>query len=139
MSPRAMLPDQEPASSTDLVEIRGLRLLGIVGVLPEERDRAQPLEIDLDLHCDLSAAGDSDDLSDTVDYGSVCDVVAATVASSNPELLERLAELVASSVLEVDARVASVTVALRKLRPPVPHAVASTGVRVHRGRGTRPT
>lgn len=118
----------------DRIELRGLRLTAVVGVLPEERDRAQPLEVDLDLVADLSAAGASDDLADTVDYGAVCDEVAQVCASARPLLLERLAEEVAAAVLARDGRICSVEVAIRKLRPPVPHALASSGVRVVRAR-----
>ena len=48
-------------------------------------------------------------------------------------LLESLAAAVADVVLE-DPHVEQVTVAIRKLRPPLPHHVASTGVRIHRHR-----
>jgi dihydroneopterin aldolase len=122
------------ADPLDRIELRGLRLPGIVGVLPEERTRAQPLEIDLDLELDLSAAGAGDMLSDTVDYGAVCDAVADVVATLQPELLERLGAVVASTVLELDGRLDAVTVAVRKLRPPVPHLLESSGVRVTRRR-----
>ena len=118
----------------DRIELRGLRLTAVVGVLPEERTRAQPLELDLDLHAELRAAGGSDDLSATVDYGAVCDLVAATVDAHRPQLLERLAELVAEAVLGLDDRVHAVTVAVRKLRPPVPHQLGTAGVRVTRSR-----
>jgi 7,8-dihydroneopterin aldolase/epimerase/oxygenase len=123
------------ARPVDRIEVRGLRLMAVVGVLPEERIRAQPIEIDLDLVADLSAAGASDELEHTIDYGAVCDQVAATVASNRPQLLERLARLVADAVLAGDPRVDDVTVAVRKLRPPVAHPVTSTGVRVTRTRG----
>ncbi len=118
----------------DRIELRGLRLVGIVGVLPEERMRAQPLEIDLDLLVDLSAAGSSDALGDTVDYGAVCDSLAEVVDRARPELLERLAVLLAEAVLALDERIAVVELSVRKLRPPVPHALASSGVRVTRSR-----
>lgn len=118
----------------DRIELRGLRVVAVVGVLPEERTRAQPVEIDLDLDADLSAAGASDALEDTVDYGAVCDAVTAAVRRADPRLLERLAQLVADAVFAADGRVRSVTVSLRKLRPPVPHDVVSAGVRVTRHR-----
>lgn len=118
----------------DRIELRGLRLVGIVGVLPEERTRSQPLEIDLDLLVDLSAAGASDALDDTVDYGAVCDALAEVVDRARPELLERLAVLLADTVLALDARIDAVELSVRKLRPPVPHALASSGVRVTRSR-----
>jgi dihydroneopterin aldolase len=43
----------------DVIEIRGLRALGVIGVNPEEKARAQPFEIDLDLEADLSKAGET--------------------------------------------------------------------------------
>lgn len=122
------------ADPLDRIELRGLRLTGIVGVLPEERTRAQPLELDVDLELDLSAAGAHDALSATVDYGAVCDAVAEVVATLQPELLERLAVVVATTVLELDDRLDAVTVAVRKLRPPVPHQLGTSGVRVTRRR-----
>ena len=126
----------EPGLPTvpDRIELRGLRLVAVVGVLPEERTRAQPLEVDLDLWADLSAAGRTDMLDRTIDYGAVSDVVAATVESARPGLLERLAELVAEAVLDADARIEAVTVAVRKLRPPVEHDLHSAGVRISRHR-----
>ncbi|MCB0970182.1 MAG: dihydroneopterin aldolase [Acidimicrobiales bacterium] len=122
------------AEPVDLVELRGLRLVGICGVLPAERDQPQPLELDLDLEVDLATAGASDDLADTIDYGAVCDAVADVVAAGTPQLLEHLAHEVARTVLDLDERARAVTVAVRKLRPPVPHALATSGVRIRRAR-----
>lgn len=119
-------------SEPDRIELRGLQLVGICGALPEERDRAQPLEVDLDAEVDLRAAGGSDDLAQTVDYGALCDVVATIVGGGRPQLLEHLAAAIAEAVLAADERITSVTVAVRKLRPPVPHALASSGVRITR-------
>ncbi len=122
------------ASPPARIELRGLRLVGVVGVLPEERTRAQPLELDVDLAVDMAAAGASDALDDTVDYGAVCDTLAAVVAELRPELLERLAVALAEAVLALDGRIAQVDLSVRKLRPPVPHALTSSGVRVTRVR-----
>lgn len=118
----------------DVIELRGLRLVGICGALPEERDRAQPLELDVDVEVDLAAAGVSDALADTVDYGALCDVTATVVTGGAPQLLEHLAAEVAAALCATDERVSAATVAVRKLRPPVPHALASSGVRIRRSR-----
>jgi len=120
------------AVTSDRIELRGLRLSAIVGVLPEERDRAQPIEIDLDIDVDLTAAGESDALDDTVDYGAVCDLIEAVVAGDQPLLLERLADRIAAGVLGADGRIDAVEVAVRKLRPPVAQDLATSGVRVRR-------
>lgn len=117
----------------DLIELRGLTALGVCGALPEEQERAQPLEVDLDIWADLAAAGESDDLDDTVDYGAVCELVERVVTTEHFQLLERLAARIAEVVLS-DDRVLGVTVAVRKLRPPVAQIVATSGVRVTRVR-----
>ena len=120
---------------TDLLELRGLRLVALVGALPEERTRAQPLEVDLDVEADLSVAGASDHLSDTVDYGALCELVVRTIrGGGHTALLEALAERTAQAVLAADERITGVTVWVRKVRPPVPQDLATSGVRVTRRR-----
>ena len=118
----------------DRIELRGLRLAGIVGVLPHEQAQAQPLELDLDIALDLAAAGASDALDDTVDYGALCDRAERVITMSRFQLLEALAEAIAADLLDADARIASVTVALRKLRPPVAQQLDTSGVRITRTR-----
>ena len=120
-------------ATTDRIELRGLVLSAICGALPEERERAQPLEIDLDVTADLSPAGTSDDLDDTLDYGAITARVEAVVTTLEPVLLERLAQAVADVVLE-DPRALATTVTVRKLRPPVPQVMGSSGVRITRER-----
>ncbi len=126
------MPEGTGGGASDLIELRGLQVVGICGALPEERERAQPLEVDLTVEADLSASGASDDLSDTIDYGALCDAVARVITSGTPQLLEHLAQRIADAVLAVDPRATAVTVAVRKLRPPVPHALATSGVRIRR-------
>ena len=116
----------------DVIELRGLRVAGIVGVLPHEQAQAQPLEIDLDLALDLAAAGASDALGDTVDYGAVCATAERVVSTTSFALLEALAEAIAAAVLAIDGRIDQVTVAVRKLRPPVPQQLGTSGVRITR-------
>ena len=115
----------------DRIELRGLRAVGTHGLLPEEQLRPQPFEVDLDVELDLAAAGASDHLHDTLDYGELATAAARVVTGDRCALLERLAERIAEEV-RGDPRVKSVTVAVRKLRPPVPVDIASAGVRVTR-------
>ena len=118
----------------DAIELRGLRVAGIVGVLPQERDAAQPLELDLDVVLDVGPPGASDDLADTVDYGALCDIAERVVTTTRYQLLERLASHVADDLLAADARIDAVTVWVRKLRPPVAQQLETSGVRITRSR-----
>jgi len=117
----------------DVIELRGLRVLGTHGCLPEEKDRKQPFELDLDVVADLASAAAADEVGATVDYGRLVDDVVAVVAAEHFSLLETLAARVADVVL-ADDRVMSVTVAVRKLRPPVAADLATAGVRITRSR-----
>jgi dihydroneopterin aldolase len=117
--------------TTDRIELRGLRALGIHGALPEEQLRAQPFEVDVDVVTDVRAAGASDDLDDTVDYGAIAATVERLVTTERFALLERLATRIAEEVCG-DRRVLSVTVTVRKLRPPVPVDLTSAAVRITR-------
>lgn len=121
------------ADEGDRIEVRGLELLVYCGVLPEEQARRQPFLFDLDLHLDLRAAAASDDLDDTADYGTLIDRLADALAAERFLLLERMAGRVAELVFEHTAA-DGVTVAVRKLRPPVAAHVDTTGVRIHRQR-----
>jgi dihydroneopterin aldolase len=118
----------------DRILISGLRQMGVHGALAEEQERAQPFGVELELLVDLRAAGASDVLADTVDYGAVCDTVEQVCAGGRPQLLEHLAELIATAVLDLDPRITRASVAVRKLRPPVPQQLATSGVRLVRGR-----
>ena len=117
----------------DRIELRGLVASGRCGVLPEELDRPQPLEVDIDVDLDLAKAATADSLDDTIDYGAICSIVERVITTERFALLERLADRLAEVVL-ADERVESVTVVVRKLRPPVPQQLATAGVRLTRSR-----
>lgn len=116
--------------SQGVVELRGLQFDALIGVLPQELDTPQPIEVDIDLHVDVTAAAASDDLADVVDYGGVCDAAVAAATAGHTGLLERLATVVAEAVLAVDPRISAAEVVVRKLRPPVVHRLRTSGVRV---------
>ncbi|CAB4718173.1 MAG: 2-amino-4-hydroxy-6-hydroxymethyldihydropteridine diphosphokinase [Actinobacteria bacterium] len=117
----------------DRIEINGLRVMTLVGVLPHEREAPQPLEVNLVLEVDLSDAGFSDELADTAHYGLVAERAAAVMRESKDLLLERLAHRIAAEALLVD-RVEAVEVTLTKLRPPIPEDLQSTAVGIRRDR-----
>lgn len=117
----------------DSIELRGLRFVGTHGALPEEAVRPQPFEVDLELIADLREAGRNDALEATVDYGELCEAVRTVIEGDHATLLEHLAEEVASRALTVAGeRAIGVIVTVRKLRPPVPVALASAAVRICR-------
>jgi dihydroneopterin aldolase len=116
---------------SDRVLVTGLRVLGVHGVLPEERTRPQPFEIDVELSVDLTGPGRSDDLADTVDYAAVAAAVVAIVRDESYQLLERLATRIAEAC-RADDRVTGVVVTVRKLEPPMALELDHVAVRIER-------
>ncbi len=119
---------------TDRILLRDLRVLARVGVPEAERATPQPLVLDVDLAVDLAAAGASDDVADTVDYGAVAEAVVAAVAAGPVALLERVGALAAEAALALDDRVGAATVTVTKVRPPIPLDVGTAAVVVTRTR-----
>lgn len=122
-----------PGDLEGRILLSGLRVMGRHGVLPEEKERAQPFEVDLEIETDLAEAARSDDLAAALDYGKVATAVAGVVSGESFDLLEALAEAISRAVL-ADDRAGAVTVTVRKLRPPVPLDLASAAVSLRRSR-----
>jgi 7,8-dihydroneopterin aldolase/epimerase/oxygenase len=117
----------------DTITISGIEALGHHGVLPHERADGQRFVVDLVLGLDTRPAAWSDDLSRTVDYGSLTQRVHDAVASDPVDLIETLAERVADLVLDVEP-VRWVRVTVHKPEAPIPVAFADVAVTIERSR-----
>src|SRR5215813_6004507 len=82
----------------DSIRLRGIQLPVALGVSPGERALRRPVEIDLDLYCDLARSGASDDLAATLDYVAVWDVL-TRIARAEFRLVEALAERLCAELL----------------------------------------
>ena len=118
---------------SDRIELRGLRVRGYHGVLPEERRDGQLFGIDVLLETDVSAAAASDDLAQTVDYSTVARQVEAIVAGAPVDLIETLAVRIAQACL-AHAAVTAADVAVHKPHAPIGLPFDDVVVRVRRTR-----
>lgn len=117
--------------ASDWIRLRQMRLYGYHGVYPEERERGQIFEVDVELGIDLSRAAASDALEDAVDYVAVHRAVAQIVTGPPHMLLEALAGEIADGLLR-QFPVAQVTVRVRKPRVQMPGPIGSVEVEIHR-------
>jgi dihydroneopterin aldolase len=111
------------------MEVRGLRVFARHGVHPEERALGQAFVIDVWLRCRPSAAAESDDVRDAVDYSAVCDRVVEVARGGPFNLIETVAERIATDLL---ARfpVESATVRVAKPAAPIAHPFREVAVTV---------
>ena len=93
--------ESRSADAADRLVIRGLELLCVVGAEDWERRMAQRVIVDIELRGDFSAAAESDDLEDAVDYRLPCVEAARLAADGEYVLVERLADRIAGAVLGV--------------------------------------
>lgn len=120
---------------TDRIALVGLEATGHHGVLPEEKHAGQRFVVDVVLEADLRRAARTDDLAATVDYATVAQRVIDRVAGPPCNLLERLADVIATDVLGHDL-VEAVEVTVHKPQAPLAVPFQDVTVSVRRRRGT---
>ena len=121
----------------DRIELRGLKVRGNQGVFDHERADGQDFFIDVVLWLDLQAAGESDDLADTVDYGALAQQVADIVGGEPRNLIETVGAEVADSIM-TDERISACEVTVHKPSAPIPLTFDDVAVVTRRSRkGTR--
>jgi 7,8-dihydroneopterin aldolase/epimerase/oxygenase len=118
---------------TDLLSVTGIECFAHHGVFEHERREGQTFVIDLTLGVDTRSAAASDDLRDTVDYGSLVARVKAAVESDPVDLIETLAERI-SDVCLLEDRVEWARVTVHKPGAPIEATFADVTLTI-----TRPT
>ena len=94
-----MADDGTQLMAKDIIFIEGLEIETIIGVYEHERDIKQKVVLDIEMTLPESDASSSDDLRHTVDYDAVSKLVTSYVKDTQYQLIESLAEQVATLVL----------------------------------------
>ena len=118
---------------TDRISLLGVRGYGHHGVLADEKRDGQEFVVDVILHLDLAPAGTTDDLERTINYAEVGADVVSRIQGPSLDLIESLAEQVASDALARPA-VRSVEVTVHKPSAPVGVPFGDVAVTVVRTR-----
>ncbi len=116
----------------DKILMKNLSFYGYHGVLKEENRLGQKFFIDIELLTDLKVAGKSDDVSDTINYAAAFELVKIIVEQNKFNLIEALAETIASSILSTYSKVLEVVVKIRKPEAPVNGIFDYFGVEIRR-------
>jgi dihydroneopterin aldolase len=121
----------------DELSVTGIECWGHHGVFDHERRDGQVFVIDLTLGVDTAPAAASDDLRDTIDYGSLVGEVAAAVQRDPVDLIETLASRIADVCL-LDARVEWARVTVHKPDAPIEATFADVQLTITRHRPPTP-
>ena len=83
------------------IKVSGIKVNARIGVSEEERSQPQELVIDAVFTNDISKAARSGDISETVDYTQVAEIVSAAASSGEYKLLETLAHKICRQMLAI--------------------------------------
>ena len=111
----------------------GIAIQGHHGVFEHERRDGQEFVIDLVLGMDTRAAARSDDLQETVDYGTLVEEVRTAVANDPVDLIETLAQRIADVCL-LHAQVEDVEVTVHKPHAPIQATFEDVALTINRSR-----
>ena len=84
----------------DRVFIKDLLVRGIIGINDWEREKAQDILINIDISADLKKAGETDDISHSINYRTIAKKAQARAETAERLTVEALAEDIAKLCLE---------------------------------------
>jgi dihydroneopterin aldolase len=116
--------------SPDLLVLEGMSFYGYHGDTEAERTLGNRFHVDAEIRMDLSAAGRSDDIADTLDYSRAFAMVRTIVEDQQYSLIEAIAARVAERLL-AEPGVLSVRIRVGK-QPPIAGAIDRCSVIIER-------
>ncbi len=114
--------------------MKNLGFYGYHGVLGEENRLGQKFFFDVKLFLDLKKAGETDSVTDTVNYSEVYEIIKEIVENKRFQLIEALGEYIANSILQRYEKVLEIAIIIRKPEAPVPGIYDYFGVEIRRSR-----
>jgi dihydroneopterin aldolase len=120
------------SNAPDIILLEGIEVPAALGVTEAERQMRRPVRLDLELGFDLRPSGQTDDLSQTIDYGEIYKVVEKVAGGREHKLVEALGERIANALFE-NFPVESVQLTVRKSKP-IAGVLDWAGVRITRTR-----
>ena len=106
-----------------IIKVQGISIHAFHGCLPEEEKNGQEYFVDVEAEGDFSTAVNADDLSKTVDYCVVYEIVKREMAIRS-KLIEHVCGRILSSLLKKYPQI-KFSVSVKKPNPPVNGVVTS--------------
>jgi dihydroneopterin aldolase len=122
---------------TDELSVWGIECYGHHGVFEHEKREGQTFVVDLTLGVDTAPAAATDDLRDTVDYGSLVASVKQAVEADPVDLIETLAQRLADVCLR-DVRVEWARITVHKPEAPIDATYSDVALTITRKRSEGP-
>ena len=118
----------------DKIHINKMEFYGYHGVFSEETRLGQRFTVDLTVEVDLSKAGRSDQLEDSINYAELYQVCKDVVEGPAVKLIETVAEKISTKILGDFNAISVCHITVIKPDPPIPGHYQSVAVEITRSR-----
>ncbi len=108
--------------------------MGYHGLYDSERENGQPFIVDVELKLDLTKAGKSDNLNDSIDYNDVAILIHNEIVGPPVTLIEALAENISNKILAAYPTVEKTKVTVHKPRAPISVPFGDVSITIKRER-----
>ena len=118
----------------DRILLTDLAFYGYHGVMLEENTLGQRFRIDLECGVDLTAAGKSDEVEDTISYADIYALVKETTEETRYKLIEALAQHIVDRMFDAFAQLEWIRICIRKPEAPIPAVAGVFAIELFRER-----
>lgn len=112
--------------------VQGLQVFGYHGVYEQEKEEGQTFLVNCVMDTSFASAIHSDDVGETVDYGTVCLFIKKYFEEKAYDLLEKVADELATSIMYAFPGIEKIQIQITKPNAPIPMEFKSVGVRVEK-------
>lgn len=112
--------------------VQGLQVFGYHGVYEQEKEEGQTFLVNCVMDTSFASAIHSDDVGETVDYGTVCLFIKKYFEEKAYDLLEKVADELATSIMYAFPGIEKIQIQITKPNAPIPMEFESVGVRVEK-------
>ncbi|MCR4717095.1 MAG: 2-amino-4-hydroxy-6-hydroxymethyldihydropteridine diphosphokinase [Lachnospiraceae bacterium] len=116
----------------DEIHIDNLEVFANHGVYPEENKLGQKFLVNAVLYTSTRKAGLTDDLNNSINYGTVCHMITAFLKDNTFKLIETLTEKLSEKLLNEIPHLEKITMEVRKPWAPVGLPLESVSVKISR-------
>lgn len=117
-----------------IIELEGMEFKAYHGCLEQEKVRGNAFTVDFRGELDLSAAAESDNLNDTLNYADIYDIIAYEMSIPS-ELLENVAGRIVKEIEKRCPQLVSFSIRVSKKRPPVDGVAQWSRITLYSKRG----
>ena len=114
------------------IKIKQLEVFAYHGCEEQEKINGQKFYIDANLYTDISVAGNTDDLNETVNYAEVCDFINKFLTKNRFDLIEAAACQCTTELLKTFPKIREVDFTIYKPQAPIPLPFGNVAISINR-------